>query len=67
MTGRDKEIMDAIGVLGDKATARNIGKMLSITSGYAEQLCNILVRKRHLAKVGYHFALAPQELPASHE
>lgn len=64
MTGRDKEVMQAVEMFGEKATARKIGQLLSITSGYAEQLCNMLIRKHKLVKVGHHYAPAPQEQQA---
>jgi len=58
MTGREKDVMDAVATLGEKATPRKIGQLLSLTSGYAEQLCNILIRKKKLRKVGYHYVPA---------
>ncbi len=59
MTGREKEIMGVVeGMAKAKATPRQIGAVLSITSGYAEQLCNIMVRKGYLAKTGYAFTAA---------
>ena len=60
MTGREKDVLEAVRQLGDKASPRKIGQLLSFTSGYAEQLCNIMVRKGHLLKVGYHFEPAPE-------
>ena len=57
MTGREKEIMGIVEGKG-KATPRQIGEVLSITSGYAEQLCNMMVRKEYLIKAGKFFAPA---------
>ena len=55
MTGREKEVLKTVTQLGDTASPRRIGELLSMTSGYAEQLCNIMVRRGYLVKVGYHF------------
>lgn len=57
MTGREKEIMGVVAGTG-KASPRQIGQILSITSGYAEQLCNMMVRKEYLVKTGKFFAPA---------
>ena len=59
MTGREKEIMGIVTGMG-KATPRQIGQILSITSGYAEQLCNIMVREEYLTKMGKFFAPAKE-------
>ena len=59
MTVREKEIMGVVdGMTKAKATPRQIGEILSITSGYAEQLCIIMVRMGYLIKTGYAFAAA---------
>lgn len=60
MTGREKQVLEAVNQLGDKASPRKIGELLSMTSGYAEQLCNIMVRRGYLVKVGYHFEPVPK-------
>lgn len=57
MTGREKEIMGIVTGMG-KATPRQIGQILSITSGYAEQLCNMMAMKEYLVKMGKYFAPA---------
>ena len=57
MTRREKEIMGIVTRVG-KATPRQIGEILSITSGYAEQLCNMMTMKEYLVKIGKFFAPA---------
>ena len=57
MTGREKKIMGILTRVG-KATPRQIGEILSITSGYAEQLCNMMIMKEYLVKIGKFFAPA---------
>lgn len=60
MTGREKEMVGVIKGLGAKATPREIGEILSITTGYAEQLGNMMVRQEYLVKRGKYFALADE-------
>ena len=57
MTGREKEVMGIVQAKG-KASPRQIGEFLSLTTGYAEQLCNMMVRKEYLVKQGKFFAPA---------
>lgn len=59
MTGREKQIVSIIKEVG-KATPRYIGEMMSITSGYAEQLGNMMVRRKFLVKKGKYFII-PEE------
>lgn len=56
MTPREKEIMSLINEVG-RATPRYLGEMLSVTTGYAEQLCNMMIRKKFLVKKGKHFEI----------
>ena len=57
-TAREKEFLAVVDGY-EKATPRQIGEIMSITSGYAEQLCNILVRKRKLVKKGKFYEVNP--------
>lgn len=57
MTGREKEIMGVVTGMG-RATPRQIGQILSITSGYAEQLCNMMAMKKYIVKMGKHYVSA---------
>ena len=62
VTPREKELMNVIaGSVEAKATPRQICEIMSITSGYAEQLCNMLVRKKKLIKAGTFFQIPGEE------
>ena len=62
MTPREKELMNVIAGSKDaKATPRQICEVMSITTGYAEQLGNILVRKKKLVKAGKFFQIPANE------
>lgn len=62
MTPREKELFSVIGGCNDKkATPRQICEVMSITTGYAEQLCNMLVRKKKLIKAGKFFQIPGKE------
>lgn len=60
MTPREKEIMSLIKEVG-RATPRYLGEMLSVTTGYAEQLCNMMIRKKFLVKKGKHFEIPSEQ------
>lgn len=60
MTPREKEVMSLIKGVG-KATPRYLGEMLSITTGYAEQLCNMMIRKNFLVKTGKYFEVPSED------
>ncbi|ODS33522.1 MAG: hypothetical protein SCARUB_01346 [Candidatus Scalindua rubra] len=62
MTPREKELLLVIeGFKDKKATPRQICGIMSLTTGYAEQLCNILVRKKKLFKAGKFFQIPVKE------
>ena len=62
MTPREKELISVIeGFKDNRATPRQICEVMSITTGYAEQLCNILVRKKKLVKSGKFFQIPVEE------
>ncbi len=62
MTPREKELFSVIvGFKDRQATPRQICEIMSITTGYAEQLCNILVRKKKLIKAGKFFQIPGEE------
>ena len=63
MTGREKEIFEIVEKMegfGEKAHPRTIGRIMNITSDYAEILCREMVGKRHFVKKGIYYEIAPE-------
>jgi len=66
MTPREKEVLSVIGGFEEKqATPGQICKVMSITTGYAEQLGNILIRKKKLIKAGKFFQVPGEKYYAA--